>query len=58
MSYPPFLFLEFVEICADLKNEITLHNLWNNYITKNSYVAHLKYEDMIDNVLEVGNFIL
>lgn len=48
---------EFDEICTELKNEIALHNLWNNYIAENSYAAHLDYEDMIDNVLEVGNFI-
>ena len=39
------------------KKEIALHNLWNNYIAENSYAAHLDYEDMIDNVLEVGKFI-
>lgn len=49
---------EFNEICTELKKEIALHNLWNNYIAENSYAAHLDYEDMIDNVSEVGKFII
>ncbi|MCH5270330.1 MAG: nucleotidyl transferase AbiEii/AbiGii toxin family protein [Lachnospiraceae bacterium] len=48
---------EFVEICEELRNEEALHRLWNNYVEENSYAAHLKYEDMIDNVLEVGKFL-
>ena len=48
---------EFAEICEELRNEETLHRLWNNYAEENSYAAHLKYEDMVDNVLEVGEFI-
>ena len=49
---------EFTEICTELKNEIALHNLWNNYVAENPYAALLNYEDMIDNILEVGNFII
>ena len=41
----------------ELRNEEALHRLWNNYAEENSYAAHLKYEDMVDNVLEVGEFI-
>lgn len=48
---------KFDEICTKLKREIVLHNLWNDYIAENSYAAHLDYEDMIDNVVEVGKFI-
>ena len=48
---------EFVAICEELRNEEALHRLWNNYASENSYAAHLKYEDMVDNVLEVGEFI-
>lgn len=48
---------EFAEICEELRNEDALHRLWNNYTEENSYAAHLKYEDMVDNVLEVGEFI-
>ncbi|MDE6847090.1 MAG: nucleotidyl transferase AbiEii/AbiGii toxin family protein [Lachnospiraceae bacterium] len=48
---------EFVEICEELRNEEALHRLWNNYAKENSYAIHLKYEDMVDNVLEVGKYI-
>ena len=47
----------YVEICEELRNEEALHRLWNNYVEENSYAAHLKYEDMVDNVFEVGEFI-
>lgn len=48
---------EFAEICEELRNEEALHRLWNNYVEENAYAAYLKYEDMVDNVLEVGEFI-
>ena len=48
---------EFVEICEELRKEEALHRLWNNYTEENSYAAHLKYKDIIDNVLEIGRFI-
>ena len=51
------LISEFATICEELRNEEALHRLWNNYIEDNSFAAHLKYEDMVDNVLEVGEFI-
>lgn len=48
---------EFVEICEEIRNEDALHKLWDNYIEENAYAAHLKYEDIVDNVLAVGNFL-
>lgn len=48
---------EFIVICEELRNEDALHKLWNNYIEENVYAAHLRYEDMIDNVLEVGKYL-
>ena len=38
------------------KDEV-LHRLWNNYIEENTYAGHLKYDEIIENVLEVGRFI-
>ena len=51
------LISEFATICEELRNEEALYRLWNNYIEDNSFAAHLKYEEMVDNVLEVGEFI-
>lgn len=48
---------EYKEICEDLRSEEALQKLWNNYIKENAYAAHLKYEDMVDNVLVIGQFI-
>lgn len=54
---PMEIISELAEICEELRNEEALHKLWKNYAEENSYAAHLKYEDMVDNVLEVGEFI-
>ena len=48
---------EFATICEELRNEEALHRLWNNYAEENSYASHMKYEDIVDNVLEVGECI-
>lgn len=48
---------EYKKICEELKSEEALQKLWENYIKENVYAAHLKYQDMVDNVLAVGRFI-
>lgn len=48
---------EYKEICEELRNEEILQKFWDNYVKENLYAAHLKYEDMVDNVLTVGQFI-
>ena len=50
--------MEFLtEICNELRNEEALQKLWANYIKENIYAAYLSYQDVVDNVLEVGQFI-
>ncbi|MDD6292307.1 MAG: hypothetical protein SOV90_00990 [Lachnospiraceae bacterium] len=48
---------EFGEICVDMQKDEVLHRLWNNYIEENTYAGHLKFDEIIENVLEVGRFI-
>lgn len=48
---------EYAEICEELRNEEALHKLWANYTMENAYAAHLKYTDVVDNVLEVGAYL-
>ena len=48
---------EYEEICVDIKNEEALHKLWLNYSQENAYSAHLKFADVVDNVLEVGKYL-
>ena len=48
---------EYKEICDELRKEDALKKLWDNYIEENAYAAHLKFEDMVDNVIAVGKFI-
>lgn len=51
------LLVQYEEICKELRDEQALHELWKNYIADNPYVSHLQYDDMIENVLEVGRYI-
>ncbi len=48
---------EYKEICEEIRDEEALQELWSNYIKENAYAAHLRYEDVVDNVLAVGEFI-
>lgn len=48
---------EYEEICEELRSEDALHKLWSNYIDENAYAAHLKFEDVVDNVLKVGKYL-
>lgn len=48
---------EYKEICEELRNEDALQKLWDNYIEENAYASHLKYDDMVDNVLAIGEFV-
>lgn len=51
------LLVQYEEICKELRDEQALHELWKNYIADNPYASHLQYDDMIENVLEVGRYI-
>ena len=48
---------KYKEICNELRNDEALQKLWDNYIKENIYAAYLSYQDVVDNVLEVGQFI-
>lgn len=48
---------DYIEICDELRHDDSVRMLWTNYAKENSYAQHLIYEEIIDNVLAVGNFI-
>ncbi len=45
---------EWKEICDDIKQEIALERLWNNYRNDNQYASDISFEDVVNNLIEVG----
>lgn len=45
------------EICDELRKETAIRLLWENYAKENSYAEHLLYEEIIDNVENLGKYI-
>lgn len=48
---------DYKEICNEMKQESALRRLWDNYIKEYEYAAAISYEDVIENVRNVGAFI-
>ena len=46
---------EWMEICEDIKKEPALERLWNNYRRDNQYASDINFEDVVENLFEVGN---
>lgn len=51
------LLKEYEDICKEIKEDKALCDLWKNYVRDNPYASHLKYDDVVANVLEVGKYI-
>ncbi len=45
---------EWNEICNDIKQESSLKRLWDNYRKDNQYAAEISFEDVVNNLIEVG----
>ncbi len=45
------------EICEDIRNEKALEMLWNNYKKENQYAADISYEAVIDNLVDVAQYL-
>jgi predicted nucleotidyltransferase component of viral defense system len=48
---------EWMEICDEIKQEPALKRLWNNYRLDNQYASDISFEDVVNNLIEVGNQI-
>lgn len=48
---------EYQKICEEICQDNAMQVLWKNYIKENSYAAHLMFEEMVQNVLEIGRII-
>lgn len=44
---------QFNEVIDDLSNDNNMNNLWNEYISKNSYAKNVKFEDTINALKEI-----
>ena len=45
------------ELCEEIKDEPALANLWHIYTEDFSYAAHLSFDDVVQNVVEVGDYL-
>ncbi|MBR4324469.1 MAG: nucleotidyl transferase AbiEii/AbiGii toxin family protein [Bacteroidales bacterium] len=46
-----------VEIINEMRDEKYLHNLWKNYTATYAYAANITFNDLIDNLLDVTEFL-
>ncbi len=46
-----------IEIINEMRDERYLHNLWKNYTTTYAYAANITFNDLIDNLLDVTEFL-
>lgn len=46
-----------VEIINEMRDERYLHNLWKNYTATYAYAANITFNDLIDNLLDVAEFL-
>ncbi len=44
---------QFNEVIDDLSNDNNMNNLWNEYVSKNSYAKNVKFEDTINSPKEI-----
>lgn len=51
------LLANYESICNDIRNEESLASDWSNYIEDETYAAHLSFDDVVQNALEVGNYL-
>lgn len=45
---------EWEEICEEIREEPVLERLWRNYQNENAYAATISFEEVIENLVEVG----
>lgn len=46
-----------IEIINEMRDEKYLHNLWKNYTATYAYAANITFNDLIDNLLDVTEFL-
>lgn len=44
---------QFNEVIDDLSNDNNMNNLWNEYVSKNSYAKNVKFEDTMNSLKEI-----
>lgn len=46
-----------IEIINEMRDERYLHNLWKNYTATYAYAANISFNDLIDNLLDIAEFL-
>lgn len=49
---------DYKAICEELREEDAVKHIWINYIKDNEYAASIKYEDIVQNILDIGDYIM
>lgn len=44
-------------IYEEIRNEESLASDWHNYVNDETYAAHLSFDDVVQNALEIGNYL-
>lgn len=48
---------EWRDICNEIKQEPEIQRLWNNYQKENNYALDISFDDLMTNLIEVGNYL-
>ena len=51
------LMANYESICSEVKTEESLISDWSNYIEEEKYASRLSFEEVVDNAVEVGNYL-
>ena len=51
------LMANYESICSEVKAQESLANDWSNYVEDEKYAARLSFDEVVDNAVEVGNYL-
>lgn len=51
------LLCNYESVCKEVKNQESLRNDWNSYVAEETYAAHLSFEEVVNNVIAVGDYL-
>ena len=51
------LMAKYESICSEVKVDSSLMSNWRNYVEDEKYAARLSFDEVVDNAIEVGNYL-
>ena len=51
------LMAKYESICSEVKADSSLMSNWRNYVEDEKYAARLSFDEVVDNAIEVGNYL-